>query len=1136
MPASALVRWIPTVPRPVAILVPIVGGVLMAMAALAAMAVAALASLAGIEQAAAQEEAAQEEWDVTLARGETREIDFTTEEGTWMSMDVSPDGEWIAFDLLGHIYRVPADGGGNAELLTGGTGVATHYHPRYSPDGATIAFISDREGQNNLWIMDADGTNPRAVLLEPMVRAVEPAWSADGNYIFARRQDLGSGAGGGGIWMYHRDGGNGVQVVADQPQAAWPSPSRDGRHLYFHVYTGPPGLQGRDALAGHWQVRRIDLQSGEVVYVTDGTAQQQVRASSGGAYAAEVSPDGRLLAFARRIAGGTISYRGHTFGPRTALWIRDLETGEERVAMDPITVDNAEGIKTLRILPGYAWSADGSQIVVTQGGKIRKLDVATGEVATVPFRARVHRTISEMTRAEFRIDDAPFEAKMLRWYGASPDRSRIVFQAVGRVWVATADGGEADRPQRLTSGNDHPFEYSPAWSPDGRWIAYTTWDGETGGHVWKAPAEGGAPQQLTRSPSEYAHPVWSLDGAEIVVTRGSGAASRARSATQNPYWELWRVPADGSGEARIMTLPRGVEGLLGNRRQIVRVSFGPEGRIYFPMRHAPDGGATVTALVSVRGDGSDRRIHATIPFGDEFVVSPDGDRVAFQEGDNVFWAPLPPGGAGGEPLALKKEGAPVPVERLTTEGGLFPRWRTNDELEYGSGQRFFVHDVATGETDTIAIRLQLPRRVPEGSLALANARIVTLNDREVIENGTVLVEGSRIVCVGECDVSGASQVLDMTGRTIIPGFVDMHAHHYREHRGLIPKRDFESAVYLAYGVTTNLDNSMWSQNVFASGELIRAGEVVGPRTFSTGDPMYRGDGARRNEISSYEVAEQNINRLASWGATALKQYLQPRRDQRQWVSDIARAKGLMVTSENNDIPYTLGMVMDGQTAFEHPMTYLPLYRDFTEFLGRTESVYSPTFVVGGISPWNEEYFLAESEVWLTQKQRDWMPWRQVIPHMRRRWIRPETDYSFPFIAQGMIDVIEAGGWGAIGSHGQAHGIASHWEIWMVESASDPMTALEVASLHGAVFLGAEQDIGTIEAGKLADLLVLNSNPLDDIRNTTDILYVVQGGIVRDGATLDEVWPVQAPYGEHWWVNPDAWRMDDRPVDYWDRRR
>jgi hypothetical protein len=397
----------------------------------------------------------------------------------------------------------------------------------------------------------------------------------------------------------------------------------------------------------------------------------------------------------------------------------------------------------------------------------------------------------------------------------------------------------------------------------------------------------------------------------------------------------------------------------------------------------------------------------------------------------------------------------------------------------------------------------------------------------------MVVTDGRITCVGTCSTSGLSRVFDATGRTIIPGFIDMHAHHHRETREIFGRKNFETAVYLAYGITTNLDNSMWHRNVFTAAELIKAGQVEGPRTFSTGPPLYSGDSFRQNELTSLAVTEQNINRLESWGAVSLKQYMQPRRQQRQWVSEIARRKGLTVTAEGGDLEYNLGMIMDGHTGWEHPLGYLPLYSDVTKFLGAAEAVYSVTFGVG-MGPWNENYWWAESNVWEDEKLMRWMPWRTILPHARRRPLRPETDYSFPILAEAVKDVIEHGGHGAIGAHGQGHGIAPHWEVWMAASALGPMGALELASREGAYFLGMLDDLGTLETGKLADFMVLNSNPLDDIRNTTDIEYVVQGGVVRAAATLDEVWPLQRPYGVYPWIDEASLRSDDRPIDWWDR--
>src|SRR5918999_391748 len=252
----------------------------------------------------------EEKWDVNNPPGPSSEVPIDVTEGTWMYVDVSPDGKEVAFDLLGDIYTVPITGG-EAKGLT--HDVAWQMQARYSPDGKTIAFTSDQGGGDNIWIMNRDGSNPRAVTKESFRLLNQPDWTPDGEYIVARKhftaqRSLGAGE----MWLYHRSGGDGLQLTKkqnDQKETGEPVFSPDGRYLYFSqdITPGPIFEYNKDPNGEIFAIQRLDRRKGTT---------QRFLGGPGGAVRPTPSPDGKMLAFIKRA-----SYK-------TALHLMDLRSGE----------------------------------------------------------------------------------------------------------------------------------------------------------------------------------------------------------------------------------------------------------------------------------------------------------------------------------------------------------------------------------------------------------------------------------------------------------------------------------------------------------------------------------------------------------------------------------------------------------------------------------------------------------------------------------------------------------------------------------------------------------------------------------------------------------------------------------------
>ena len=1098
---------------------------------------AALVSIALPSTVAQEADEASASADLPLQPARTLSLD--TDEGSWISVDVSPDGETIVFDLLGDLYTVPL-AGGDARSLT--EGMAYDSQPRYSPDGSQVVFVSDRDGAENLWLIDVESKATRQVTDSSVNNYESPEWLPDGDYVVAAS---GAGALAGGdarnpkLWMWHVDGGTGVQLI-DEPESrriTGPAPSPDGRHIWFAQ---------RERL---WQYNAILPQYQLGVYDRE-TGEQYVRTSRyGSALRPTISPDGAWLVYGTR------------HEDQTGLRLRELASGDERWLAYPIQRDDQESVAGADVLPGMSFTPDSSELVVSYGGKIWRVPTASGAGAIpVPFRVQVELEMGPELAFKFPVDDSPsFLVRQIRDGAPSPDGTTLAFAALDRLYVRPLPDGE---PRRLTDLD--VVEAQPAWSSDGVWIAFVTWSPD-GGHVYKARADGSAPPvRLSTRPAIFRNPAWSPDGERLVAVQGPARSFReaSRQTASGASANIVSIPAAGGD----WTLVAPTDG-----RAFPHTTADPD-RIF--LYHRRDG------LVSIRWDGTDEKAHVKVtgaapPGGGEpapaslVLMAPTGDRALAQVNHDLYALAVPY--VGGETPAVSvtdPASAIVPVRKLTEVGGQFPAWSAGGRRAHWSiGNAHFLFDLddaqaaeeaaraaeaeaedaapaadpgqATDEGEDedapayepveIRVRIEAARDIPDGFGVLRGGRVITMRGDEVIDNADVVVRGNRIVAVGprgSVEVPEGARVLDVRGTTLVPGFVDTHA-HMRPSFGVHKTQPWTYLANLAYGVTTTRDPQTATTDVLTYGDLVETGEIVGPRIYSTGPGVFNAE-----QIEDLDHARRVLKRYSEYyGTQTIKMYMSGNRQQRQWIVAAAKEQELLPTTEGGlDMKYDLEMIIDGYPGLEHSFPIFPLYQDVVRLAAATRIAYTPTLLVSYGGPFGENWFFTRENPHDDPKLRRFIPHAELDRLTRRRgagvdagpggWFR-EEEYVFRQHAEGVKAIVEAGGIAGVGSHGQLQGLGYHWELWAIQSGGlSEHGALRVATALGAEAIGLDGDLGSIAPGKLADVVVLDADPLDDIRNTNRLRYVMKNGRLYDADTLDETWPRSRRLGKPAWLGDE----------------
>lgn len=1111
----------------------------------------------------------------------TRTHAFTTSKGTWISLDVSPDGQRIVFDLLGDIYTMPITGGKATAISHG---IAYDAQPRFSPDGTRIVFVSDRSGGENVWLMNADGKDTVSLTTGNGNQYVSPIFTPDGKYVIVSRS--GGTFGTAKLYQYHVDGGRGVQLS----MTPTPAPTlkllgaaigKDPRYVWFAARTGDWQY---NAIGPQYQLHTWDRETGRL---------SQMTRREGSAFRPALSPDGRYLVYAAR------------FEIKTGLRLRDLQTQQEEWLAYPVQRDEIESRAPMDAYPGYAFTPDSKAIIVSYGGEIWRVPVDKSAATKIPFEADVKLEMGPELKFAYRVDTAAqVAAKQIRDIALSPDGKTLAFSALDRLYVMDMPNGT---PQRVTKAD--VGEFGPAWSPDGRSLAFTTWRDSDGGSVMRASYEGkkGWTTKVLTPSGLYTDIAWAPAGDHLIAVRAAsrelqeaGASFRGPAASEfvdiNATTGATRVimPTSGFGNPHFTANPDriyayGREGLVSFRwdgtdlKTHLKVTGPmPPGMGSEPM--TLDASLDARAADNWIGGRAARPVHADVapttldpsepappqpPPASLVLMAPKGDRALAMVGMDFYAITVPEIGATPPTISVADPtAAGVPVRKLNEIGGEFPTWSADgSRVMWALGNALWTYDLSRGKAvddslkadarlkaalrrdpakkdslarlDSLAksdtaggkkpttpgyrpdeqrIVVMAPRDIPRGTIVFRGAKAITMKGTEIIENADVVVTDNRIVGVGargSVAIPAGATTIDASGKVIMPGFVDTHYHPQWLTPQVHNTQTWQYLATLAYGTTTTRDPQTAVTDFMTYGDRVSTGDMVGPRIYTTGPGVFAGE-----NIKDLDHARQVLSRYAKYYDTkTLKMYMSGNRQQRQWIIMAAKELGLMPTTEGGlDQKLDLTHGIDGYPGIEHTLPITPKYDDVFQWYKATQTTNSPTLIVEYGGPFGEGWFYQSEDLLGDAKLRHFTHPVDFDGKIRRRGqgnapgpagFAVKEEYAMWQHAQDVAKTVAAGGRIGVGSHGQLQGLGMHWEMWLLQSGGlSTHDVLRAATIVGAEAIGLSQDVGSLEVGKLADLLVLDKDPLANIRNTNTVSQVMMNGRLYDASTLDELYPRQ----------------------------